>query len=91
MKLTEETSASRLMVLTAALLSLLAMTLALIYESRQSGHVAGVLAGFVVVAAVSEILLQRITGRNILPRILKDKFSRHQITDNGPNKPKKMR
>ncbi len=69
LKLAGETGASRFLVLLAALFSLLAMVLALVYVSQQSGHVVLVLIGFIVVAAITEILLQKIAKREVLPRI----------------------
>ncbi|HHJ18607.1 MAG TPA: APC family permease [Gammaproteobacteria bacterium] len=69
LKLTTKTGASRLLVFLAALLSLLAMVLALIYVSRHSSHVVPVLAGFILLAGGTEIMLQKIRQREIQPRI----------------------
>ncbi len=69
LRLASETGASRWMVALAAALSLLAMALAVIYESGQSGHVIDVLLGFVAVSAGSEFLLQKLGGKTLVPRI----------------------
>jgi len=68
LKLIRETGANRLLVVLAAVLSLLAMSLALIYVSRQSAQVLWVLLGFVMLAGTTEVLLQKIVRREILPR-----------------------
>lgn len=70
LRLIDKTRASRAMVIVAALLSLVAMVLALVYVSRASGHVVYVLVGFVLVASVTEILLQKMAKREIRPRIV---------------------
>jgi UDP-N-acetylmuramyl pentapeptide phosphotransferase/UDP-N-acetylglucosamine-1-phosphate transferase len=59
-------------VVVAALLSLIAMVLALVYVSQHSDHIVLILIGFVVVAATVEILLQKIAKREVKPRITKD-------------------
>lgn len=69
LKLVSQTGASRLLVLLAAIFSLLAMVLALVYVCRGTGHVAGILAGFVIIAASTEILLRTIAKREIKPRV----------------------
>ncbi len=69
LKIIAETGASRWAVLLAALLSLLAMALALIYVSQASGQVIYTLVGFVIVAAATEVALQKITKREVRPRI----------------------
>jgi len=69
LKLIGETGASRFLVVLAALFSLLAMVLALVYVSQRSGHIVLVLIGFVVVASITEFLLQKISKREVLPRI----------------------
>lgn len=69
LKLIKETGASRFFVWLAALSSLLAMVLALIYVSQQSGHVVIVLIGFVTIAAITEIALQKILKREVVSRI----------------------
>ena len=71
LKLLGETGASRFLVILAALFSLLAMVLALVYVSQQSGHIVLVLIGFLIVAGIIEILLQKIAKREVLPRIKK--------------------
>ncbi len=70
LKLAKETSGSRKMIFLAAALSLLAMILALVYASHQSGHIVQVLIGFVAVASFTELLLQKIRKRRVLPRIV---------------------
>jgi amino acid transporter len=69
LKMLTETGASKVVVLLAALFSLSAMLLALIYVSKQSGNVVNLLIGFVVVAATMETSLQLTTNRKIKPRI----------------------
>ena len=69
MKVINKTGASRFLVALAALLSLVAMVLALIYISKKSDNVVLVLIGFVLVSATTEILLQKITGREVKSRI----------------------
>jgi len=69
LKLASETGASRLLVLLAALLTLLAMVLALVYVSRELDQVISILLGFVFVAACTEFLLQKFTSREVKPRI----------------------
>lgn len=68
LKITSETRASRPIILLAACLSLIAMGLALVYVNNESGHVISILAGFFIVAAITEISLQTITKREIRPR-----------------------
>lgn len=70
LKLTKETGGSRVLVFLAAALSLLAMMLALVYASHQSGHIVQVLTGFVVAAGATELVLQKIRKRRVLPRIV---------------------
>lgn len=69
LKIIHKTGASRFLVLLAAIFSLLAMVLALVYVSKQSNQILTVLTGFVVVAASVEIALQKITKREVRPRI----------------------
>ncbi|WP_456378706.1 APC family permease [Thiolapillus sp.] len=69
LRLAKETGGSRMMIFLAAALSLLAMTLALAYVSQQSGHIMQVLIGFVAVAGLAELLLQKVRKRHIFPRI----------------------
>jgi hypothetical protein len=45
------------------------MILALIYVSRESAYIVSILLGFVFLAAIIEILLQKIAKREIRPRI----------------------
>jgi amino acid transporter len=70
LKIIAETQASKSLVFGAAMLSLIAMILALVYVSKSSEHVVFVLVGFVLVAACTEILLQKISKREIRPRIV---------------------
>jgi len=58
------------LVLLAAIFSLLAMILALIYVSRELNQVISILLGFVVVAAITELVLQNIAKREVKPRML---------------------
>jgi len=69
LKIISKTGASRLLVLLAVILSLLAMILALIYVNKESNQVIAILVGFVVVAATTEVTLQKITKREVKPRI----------------------
>jgi amino acid transporter len=71
LKLTEKTGGSRSLVFLAAALSLLAMLLAVLYESQQSDSVLQVLAAFVATAGITELLLQKLNNRHILPRVEK--------------------
>lgn len=68
LKLISETGASRVLVLIAVLFSLTAMLLALGYVARQSDHVIGILVGFVLVAVITEISLQKINNKEIKSR-----------------------
>ena len=70
LKILSKTGGSLVLVSIAALLSFIAMILALIYISRVSNHVLYVLAGFVLVASMTEILLQKISKREINPRVV---------------------
>ena len=70
LKIISETGASRSLVLIAGFLSFSAMILALIYVGRESSHIIGILIGFVFVAAIIEILLQKYAKREIRPRIV---------------------
>ncbi|MCF6253627.1 MAG: APC family permease [Thiomicrorhabdus sp.] len=69
LKLIKKTGASKWLVILAALFSLVAMGLALVYVSQHSDHIVLILIGFVVVAATVEILLQKIAKREVKPRI----------------------
>lgn len=68
-RLIDKTGASRRILLLAIIFCFSAMILALIYEAQQSGHVISVLSGFVIVAAITEMLLQKIRNREVLTRI----------------------
>lgn len=68
LKIIAKTGASRWAVSVAAILSLLAMILALIYVSQASDQVVVILIGFVIIAATTEITLQKITKREVKPR-----------------------
>jgi amino acid transporter len=70
LKIISETGASRSLVFLAGLLSFSAMVLALIYVGRESDHIISILVGFVFVAAITEILLQKTAKREIKPRIV---------------------
>ncbi len=69
LKLVTQTGASKLLLVIAALLSIVAMLLAFIYVSRESSKVTLILAGFIGAAVFAEILLQKIRSRKIRPRI----------------------
>lgn len=66
----KKTGAAWLLVAIAAMLSFVAMVLALIYIARVSDHIIYILVGFVLVAAMTEIFLQKITKREIKPRVV---------------------
>jgi amino acid transporter len=70
LKIISKTGASRSLVFLAGFLSFSAMVLAIIYVSRESSHVVIILVGFVVVAAITEFLLQKIAKREVRPRIV---------------------
>ncbi len=70
LKIISKTGASRWAVSLAAILSLLAMILALIYISQISDQVIMILVGFVIIAALTEVTLQKITKREVKPRIV---------------------
>jgi len=70
LKIISETGGSKILVFIAALLSFVAMVLALIYVSKVSGNIMYILIGFVLVASLSEILLRKITKKEIKPRII---------------------
>jgi amino acid transporter len=69
LKLANKTGASRIMIILAVLSSFVAMILSLIYISRELDHIIRILIGFVVVAAITEISLQKINRKEIRPRI----------------------
>jgi len=70
LKLISQTGASTTMVLLTAMFSLIAMVLALIYVSKESAYVLYILIGFVLVASMTEISLQKIIKREIKPRVI---------------------
>ncbi len=70
LKIISETGGSLVLVLIAAILSLIAMILALIYVSRGSGYVVYILVGFILVASITEIILQKIAKKEIKPRVI---------------------
>jgi amino acid transporter len=85
LRLARETGASRLLVGIAALLSLVAMGLALIYVGQRSDTVVQVLVGFVAVAAGMEFLLQTLHGRRVLPRLPRTGLQgRHRALHTAP-------
>ncbi len=69
LKIIHKTGALRWIVALAALLSLLAMVLALIYVSQTSSQVIMILLGFFAIAATTEIALQKIAKREVKPRV----------------------
>lgn len=69
LKLIAATGASRFLVLMAALFSLIAMTLALIYINKQSQGIVMVLAGFVLVSVLTEIALQLFNKKKTVSRV----------------------
>ncbi|HEC18855.1 MAG TPA: amino acid permease [Gammaproteobacteria bacterium] len=70
LKLIRETGASRLLIGLAAVFTLLAAGLALSYVSKHATGVVEVLVGFVLLAATTEFLLQKLTHRKVRPRIV---------------------
>ena len=70
LKIIKKTGASRFLVSLAAIFSLLAMILALIYVSRESSKIIIILIGFIAIAATIEIALQKIAKREVKPRIV---------------------
>ncbi|MCK4706592.1 MAG: APC family permease, partial [Gammaproteobacteria bacterium] len=70
LKIIDKTGASRLLVFLAAIFSLVAMLLAIVYVSRDSGHIIIILISFIAVASAGEITLQRISKREVKPRIV---------------------
>ena len=69
LKLAAQTGASRLLVLLAALFSLIAMVLAIIYVSKESDKVVFVLIGFVVISLTTELSLQKVLQRKLSTRV----------------------
>ncbi|RLA44006.1 MAG: amino acid transporter [Gammaproteobacteria bacterium] len=70
LKIINKTGASRLIVFLAATFSFVAMFLALVYVSRDSGHIIIILIAFIAIASAVEIVLQRISKREVKPRIV---------------------
>jgi len=70
MKIISETGGSLVLVLIAAMLSAIAMVLALVYVSKSSGHVVYILVAFILTASITEIVLQKIAKREIKPRVV---------------------
>lgn len=70
LKLIARTGASRLLVAAACVASFVAMGLAIVYVARSSDHVIPVLAGFVLVAVVTELVLETVGKRSTRPRIV---------------------
>lgn len=70
LKVISKTGASRVLVFGAMVLCLTAMILAFIYVSSQSGHVASILLAFLVIAGVTELLLQKVFKREVRSRML---------------------
>ena len=68
-KVIRHTGASLWLVILASISCLAAMILALIYVIEHSSHVGLVLVGFLVLAAVTELLPQHYHRREVLPRI----------------------
>ena len=70
LKIISETGGSLILVSIAAILSFIAMILALVYISRVSDHVLYILVGFFLVASATEISLQKIAKKAIKPRVI---------------------
>ena len=70
LKIISKTGASKILIFIAAMLSFIAMILALIYVIRVSDHIVYILAGFVLIASTTEILLQKIVKREIRSRVV---------------------
>jgi len=69
-RIIKKTKASLFLVIIAALLSFIAMFLALVYVSRNSSNIVLLLIGFVLTALIIEIILRKFTKREIKPRIV---------------------
>lgn len=69
LKIISETGASRVLVVLAALVTTLAMLLAIIYEARQSPHIIYLLLIFVALAVGMELILQRVLKREVRARM----------------------
>jgi len=70
MKIISETGGSLFLVFIAAMLSAIAMVLALIYVSKSSGHVVYILVAFVLIASITEAVLQKIVRKEIKSRVV---------------------
>ncbi len=70
LRIISKTGGSVILVFIAAMLSFIAMILALIYVSKNSDSIVYILVGFILVASITEILLQQIAKREIKPRIV---------------------
>jgi hypothetical protein len=66
---TMQLAGSLTLVIIAAMLSFIAMVMAFVYVSQTSTHVTYILIGFILIAATSEIALQKIVKREIQPRV----------------------
>ena len=69
LKLIAQTGASKTLVVLAALFSLIAMILSLIYISRELDHVISILIGFVVAAFLTEDALKKVNQKEIKQRV----------------------
>lgn len=65
-----KTGASKVLVFVAMVLCFTAMSLALVYVSGKTGHVASILLAFLVVAGIAELLLQKVFKREVRSRII---------------------
>jgi len=70
LKIIDKTGASRLVVFLATTFSFVAMLLAIVYVSRVSSHIIFILIAFIAVASAVEIILQKISKREVKPRIV---------------------
>ncbi|MDF1645070.1 MAG: APC family permease [Pseudomonadales bacterium] len=70
MKIISETGASLALVFIAAMLSAIAMVLALVYVGKSSGDVLYILVAFISTASITEVVLQKTTKREIKPRVV---------------------
>ena len=69
LRVVKKTGASSLLVLLATVLCLSAMVLTLVYVNQRSNRVGLVLLGFLIIAGSTELFLQKITKREVKPRI----------------------
>ncbi|WP_317933153.1 APC family permease [Halioxenophilus sp. WMMB6] len=69
LKLIAETGASRVMVLMAALFSLLAITLSFFYMAHHLSHTITIFCGFLAVAVVTELVLRKFSDKKICSRV----------------------